>query len=446
LKSSLLLSPLFLVSHFGLLVFFLGYTLKFGPYEQPKPELAVRSRNLTSMSESKNTGSSHSSIKPELLLAEKRPGALNINTLYLRDGKLFGDMHNGWQAALTLDNQLQADTAKVFLQGRPALATMAVVEVDTGKIIGLSEYIDPDHEVTKFLQIQHDTHLALKSLAPGANMIKLMTTSALLDMGISDQEDFCYPSLTGRIQDAKQVAKSLAKETNDKCSNLFKAFTEGQNDFYLTLINEKLGMDDIKKKSTQIGFNKPFDYFELQHEPSSLYIPTNDVARAQTAIGFRNSRVSTLHSALIMAAIASKDGKIKRPQLIEALIREDSYTVDSPKFNANQTYGFDQKSLPVLRNMLQSSMKNSNVQKVFVDWPSELKPIQIAGQIGTIRRLNPYISYTWFNGYFPIDKPKYAISILVINNEHWYLQAVHAAHRILKTYLSRKNVLERFNK
>jgi peptidoglycan glycosyltransferase len=436
LKSNFLISPYFLVTHTFLLVGFMLFSLKYGPFEQPKPSVGIRSKG--SQPTELPSQKSKYKAKSDLLISERRPGALNLQALHVKDGKYWGDMGNGWQALLTLDPALHQDAAKVFQQGRSAFGALVIVEIETGKIIGLSEYIDPDHPTTKYLQLQSDTHLALKAIAPGASLFKMVTVASLIEQGgVGENEKFCYQRMTG--QNTKHIAKSLESEDKDQCQTLHDAFVEGFNDYFVNVSNQKLVMDDLKKTSVQLGFNRPFDYFELQHEPSSVYIPTSDIGRAQTAAGFKNSRINVLHAALMTAAVAS-NGKLLRPKLVENLIREDGYRVDPPQFT-QPNYAFEPKTAQSLKKMLQDSGQNPMLSKLFSDWPSELKAFKVAGQVGVVTRLNPFIRYTWFNGFVPAHQPKYAIAVLVVNNETWYVRAMDVAHRVLKSYLSRKHVL-----
>jgi cell division protein FtsI/penicillin-binding protein 2 len=62
--------------------------------------------------------------------------------------------------------------------------------------------------------------------------------------------------------------------------------------------------------------------------------------------------------------------------------------------------------------------------------------IQAAGKTGSLTRSNPFLHYSWFVGFAPVDKPKVAFAVLLGNPERWQIKAHHAARALLGQYLS----------
>ena len=58
--------------------------------------------------------------------------------------------------------------------------------------------------------------------------------------------------------------------------------------------------------------------------------------------------------------------------------------------------------------------------------------VDVAGKTGSLDRDQPsYLSYSWFVGYAPADKPEVAIAVLLANPPAWYLKAHQAAAMVL---------------
>ena len=63
--------------------------------------------------------------------------------------------------------------------------------------------------------------------------------------------------------------------------------------------------------------------------------------------------------------------------------------------------------------------------------------MKVAGQasVRTFRKPS-FIRYTWFVGYVPAQDPQWAIAVMIVNNERWFVRALDIAHRVLKDVLS----------
>ena len=71
-----------------------------------------------------------------------------------------------------------------------------------------------------------------------------------------------------------------------------------------------------------------------------------------------------------------------------------------------------------MRKILQISMKEESTHQIFQNWPSYLSRMKVAGQASVRTYRNPYfVRYTWFMGYAPIEDPKWAFAIMVVNHE-----------------------------
>ena len=141
---------------------------------------------------------------------------------------------------------------------------------------------------------------------------------------------------------------------------------------------------------------------------------------------------------MLTAAIAT-DGSIKSPRLVEKITNAEGREIEAPEF-APMAKGMSPASAARLRRILKNAIHENPTGKVFQNWPSELRKLKVAGQssVRTYRKPS-FVRYTWFVGYVPSEAPQWAIAVMVVNNERWFVRALDIAHRVLKDVLSDLN-------
>ena len=68
---------------------------------------------------------------------------------------------------------------------------------------------------------------------------------------------------------------------------------------------------------------------------------------------------------------------------------------------------------------------------------SEIWSVSVAGKTGSLTQQNPYRAYSWWVGFAPVEKPRIAIAVLVVNSPKWRIKASYAARETLRHYLIR---------
>ena len=426
-----LLSPAAIALHLLLVAGVLIYARLFGPpqpqsipvpYQELKTGLKVEGAPQTSP---------HAHIDQSLLLSETRPGAMRHQSFFERDGASWGKLENRWTAQLTIDPKVKKVADYHFSKSRAALGALAIVEVDSGRIIGWSEHIDPSHPVTKKLKPNRDIHLALQAIAPSSGVFRLVTASALLEGGVSPLRSYCYTKFKGTwLQEYH-----LTNRNPNGCNHLTEAIATTDNSYLAFVSHSELSSDQLKKASQQLGFDQRYSYFGLPYELSVAQIPQDSLTRAKTALGFQGSKMNVLHAALLMGAIAS-DGKVRSPRLVERIIDEEGREISAPQFPP-MAQGVSPSTAARLRRMMKSAIQEAPAGGVFQKWPSKLRDMRVAGQASVRTYRKPdFIRYTWFVGYVPAESPQWAVAVMVVNHQQWYVRALDIAHRVLREVLS----------
>ena len=424
-----LLSPSALAIHLVLVAFFLIYARLFGPPEPEKINLPYEELKTTQEQSSEVAKSVE--IDRSVLLTETRPGSMDHKSFYTRDGHLWGRLENSWIAQLTLDQRVQKASQYHFSKSKSAMGALALVEVSSGRVIGLSEFIDPSHPVTKQLRPAKDVHLGLQSIAPSSGGFRLITAAALLEAGVNPLQSFCYTKFKGAWIRPKHLSNRDPKD----CNHLTEAISTTDNSYLALVSHTQLTADKLKKSALNLGFDRRYSYFGLPYELSVAHIPSDPIQRAKTAVGLIGSKMNVLHAAMFTAAIAS-DGTLKSPRLVEKIINEAGHEIEAPTFPA-MANGVSPSTAARLRRMLKNAIHESPTGRVFQNWPDKLRRMRVAGQasVRTHRKPN-FVRYTWFVGYVPAEAPQWAIAVMIVNNERWFVRALDIAHRVLKDVLS----------
>ncbi len=431
-----LISPSSLIIHLMLVAGFLVYARVFGP-PQPEP-IKIPFKELKVDQKKAEIGKTSDEIPLDrsILLTETRPGSMDHKSFYSKNNRLFGRLGNSWTAELTLNQKVQKASQYHFSKGKSALGALALVEISSGKVIGLTEHIDKHHPVTRQLKPSPAMHLGLQSLAPSASVFRLVTAASLLESGLNPRQKFCYTKFKGtRIKQ-----EHLSNLDPKHCNYLSKAVTTSDNSYLAYVSHSQLSPDKLKKSALNLGYDRNYSYFGLPYELSVAYIPSDPIQRAKTAIGVMGSKTNVLHAAMLTAAIAS-DGVVKSPRLVEKITNSEGREIVAPEFS-KMAKGMSPSTAARLRHSLKNAIYENPTGKIFRNWPDELRKLRVAGQssLRTYHKPN-FIRYTWFIGYVPIEDPKWAIAVMVVNND-WHARALYIAHQVLKDVLGDLNNLE----
>lgn len=370
-------------------------------------------------------------VEDSSTLSEIAPGRLSHKQIVKEGARYWGLLDNGWRARLSLDPRFQEAADRHFSRSHSALGAIVMMEIDTGRIIGLSEYHDPEHSVSRRMRLGDELHMGLRALAPSAGGFRLITYIALLEKGLNPKKSLCYTKLKGGYVQAKH----LENRNPGPCKHIAKGFVDQDLSLLAYATHSQLKSADLKRAALRAGFDQRIPYFDLPYEISKAHVPTTDIARVKTALGLQNTKMSVLQAAMVSAMIAN-GGRLVRPQLVDLIEREDGARHEAPRLAPLKQTGVKAETARNLRSMMRDAMQDHELATIFQDWPSELQQVKVAGQSSLKTYRKPmFRRYTWFIGFAPAHQPKWAFATMVLNSERWYVRADHLTHRVLKEYL-----------
>lgn len=435
MKAVPLINNKLVLIQFSLLFFLFSLISFFGP---PQDQMVVIPQNQPQVPKQTSIEATFEDSEEGGHFAEERstlseiaPGRLSHKQIIKEDGRYWGNLDNAWRARLSLDPDFQEAADRHFSRSHAALGAIVMMEVDTGRMIGLSEYHDSEHNLSRRMRLGDELHMGLRALAPSAGGFRLITYIALLEKGLNPKKNICYTKLKG----GNVHAHHLENRNPGPCKNIAKGFVDQDLSLLAFATHSQLKSADLKRAALRSGFDQRIPYFDLPYEISKAHVPTTDIARVKTALGLQNTKMSVLQAAMIASMIAN-GGRLVRPQLVDVIEREDGTRHEAPQLAPLKQTGIKSETARNLRSMMRDAMQENELASIFEEWPSELRDIRIAGQSSLKTYRKPiFRRYTWFIGFAPADKPKWAFATMVLNNERWYVRADHLTHRILKDYL-----------
>ena len=144
----------------------------------------------------------------------KHPEGLSLLRKARLEGKgdqraYVAELPSGRKAKLTVNPRLQEQMQKLFALYKPQQGAMVAIDPKTGKVLAMAEY---DKE-------GNSAGLATRPLYPAASVFKIITGAALLEKGISPDEETCFHGgLRGIVGKLRSEERRVGKECRSRWS------------------------------------------------------------------------------------------------------------------------------------------------------------------------------------------------------------------------------------
>lgn len=327
----------------------------------------------------------------------------------LKDGAYFAKTEDGRQARLTVDPQLQAQMAKLLKMYNPQGAAVVAIDPKTGKVLALADY--GEGAVTR-------------QVYPAASVFKIITGAALLEKGVSPDDETCFH---GGRHALKEKLLQDKPRLDRRCLSLSMALAKSANVVFAKMAVKHLDADELRKEAEHFLFNRPI--FDQPVEQSKADIPDRGLDFAKSAAGFGDVKLSPMHAALIAAAVGN-GGVAEEPSLLDAIDGEQVPPTGSMRL-------LNPETAASLRDMMKLTISEGTATSSFVERHRNiLGSIEVAGKTGSLsEHKKPFKDYSWFVGFAPADDPKIAVAAVVVNGLKWKVHAPFIAREALKAYL-----------
>lgn len=261
----------------------------------------------------------------------------------------------------------------------------------------------------------------LKAATPGS-VFKLVTAAAILENGLSSpNEHFHCDGEFGKF------GLSCWKKGGHGTIDLREGFAESCNVVFATLA-ERLTPQQIISAASALGFgqsvgwqSKQFlglrSFAPLDHEEKgTVFSGSADASdagvRVQTSIGQRDAAVSPLQAANAMVTLLHGGVKTK-PRIVKQIRYANGQLLQdtNPLYESPAGNGISRETSSILLEWMEDVVQEGTGSSL------SHRKWTLAGKSGTaqVKVKGRARNNQWFVGYGPVEKPRYAVAVLVEN-------------------------------
>lgn len=316
----------------------------------------------------------------------------------------------------TVDQGIQRKLERLSAQADVKEGAIVVLDAKQGDVIAMVSrpFYDPNQVNPKDGDWSNQ---AVKAAVPGSIFKTVIAAAALEEKATYPGETFFCSGHYGKY------GLSCWKKEGHGSLTLEEGYAKSCNTVFAAL-GERLSAQVISNAASRLGLSRKIGWSDDsfmggeslrqmdQEEAGSIFSPGTNMdggVLAQTAIGQRDVMVSPLQAANLVVTLLH-GGRVSAPRLVSDIRYKDGslfahfpvQTVTSPFGRVSSRTS--ERLLTWMRGVVTDGTGRSLLQAM---WP-------LAGKSGTAQVKQGTV-HQWFIGYGPVNKPKYAVAVLVQN-------------------------------
>lgn len=310
---------------------------------------------------------------------------------------------------LTIDRRIQEIVEKSLDENSVVCGGAVVVDIETGAIRAIASRPDFDaRNISASVEDKNSPFLnrALNAYSVGS-VFKVAVAAAAIENGA---EYFSY-ECTGSCDVDGTVFRCNNGTAHGKL-DLTKALECSCNTFFINLAKE-VGAEKVLETASLMGFGQENILAEGIFSKSGILPSENELksSGAFANFSFGQGRFTATMLQLSEMTVSVANGKYSKPYLVERVTDAGGETVYSHG-GGYPVYTLSEKTCKKLTMMLVSVIENGNAGKAKLENGVSAAGKTATAQTGIFDENGKEICNTWFTGFFPAEKPKYAIVIL----------------------------------
>jgi cell division protein FtsI/penicillin-binding protein 2 len=368
-----------------------------------------------------------------IINVDARPGhagvSVKLDTMQQVGEQYFATTESGGRAELTLDPRMQDAVDEVLRTFAIPYAGAVVLSIPDGRVLAMVGRSTADPRLGP-------EELALRPWAPAASVFKVVSASALVELGgVTGATRTCYHGGVSAVLPDNLID---IPRIDGRCDTLAYGIGKSQNAILAKLASRHLTAESLGRIGGAFGFGEAIP-FEVPVEPSHLDIPSDPLEFARTAAGFWHSTLSPMHGALLAATIANQ-GVMPTPTLVGRATGADGTPLELPVASPRRVVAAS--TAHEVGRMMELTTRIGTAKATFNDRRGHrLLAVDVAGKTGTLGAETDrgYVGYSWFVGYAPADHPRIAFAVTLGNRPSWRIKATYVARRIVTEYLTERS-------
>ncbi len=312
---------------------------------------------------------------------------------------------------LTIDASLQAQLTHLLKQYEVPYGAVVVLEPSTGRVLAMAEHSAAQPGLRG---------LSTRAVFPAASIFKIVTGTALVEAGVSPEEQMCYHG--GKRRLSPKLLEDSARD--GRCQSLADAMGKSANVIFAKMTQRYLSPDVLRRAAARFRFNREIA-FPVPTDVSLASIPEEEFSFAETGAGFGDVYLSPLHGALV-ASVAANGGLWREPVLFEP-------PEGTPLPPAERV--LSPEVAEALTDMLEQTVTNGTARRIFRE--RGFRVPGAVGKTGTLADKQPFRDYSWFVGFAPREAPRVAVAAVIVNEPRWRIRATWLGREAMRLGLLR---------
>lgn len=317
------------------------------------------------------------------------------------------------QVKTTIDQSIQKAMEEVLDEQGLKKGGAVLLDIENSSVLGIVS--KPDADVSRQNTLQN---YMLTPIYPGSVFKTVIAAAAIENNMVKPSQTFnCNFNLYGEPGDDKGTL-SFDESFAQSCNYTFTSLAEQlmkKDSSVIEDMSEKLTLTD--RAGWEGKLYHETDFRQLYNEKSGvIWGDEKDKsvkkAIAQTAIGQKNVKVTPLEVANMMATIA-RGGEKRQVKIAEQIEYKNGTTLVTFKDQKLKGETIDKYTSQQLQKILRRVVESpSGTGRRFQDLPYTVAGKSGTAQTGKLSKEKETLYEKWFAGYFPADKPKYALVVL----------------------------------
>lgn len=307
---------------------------------------------------------------------------------------------------LTIDYNIQKIVEKA-LDSQDNPSAVVISDVDSGELLSISSRpnFDPD-EIEKYVNSKDGelVNRAVQSTYPPGSIFKIVVAYAALEYKVVDDNEIF--NCTGEIDAGGHIIK-CPKEGGHGYQTFEQAFANSCNTTFVE-VGQRLGTQKILKAAKKLHLEEKVG-IDLDDEASKK-IPQN-IDIGNLSIGQGELEFTPLQINQVTQIIAN-NGLYRPLYLYDGILDKNMNVIKSLKSN---------KEKDIISPYTIGSIKNMMKLVNTIGTGSDLKDLkgESGGKTGSAQSYGDgkQLTHGWFTGFYPANKPKYAITVFVYDGK-----------------------------
>ncbi|MBX7138478.1 MAG: hypothetical protein K1X83_10900 [Oligoflexia bacterium] len=319
----------------------------------------------------------------------------------------------------SIDPALQRRAQELIDRASAPHAAIVAMEPTSGRILAIAE---------KSPMI---SNLAMHAGFPAASLFKLVTTAAALENGAIQPSSLI--AFRGGTYTLNQWNFLPDARKDHQIMSVAEALGKSCNPVFARIALKHLSPKTLRFYAQTFGFDTDLG-LEAPLSSSHAVIPEDSYGLSRTAAGFGDVRISPVHAAAIMSGIANH-GMLPKPRLVERVLNSRGDLVYQARTEIVRHLTRTETANTLLNMMENTTTLGTSRREFSRKSALSLAGIKVAAKTGTLKGTNPPGLNNWFIAAAPIQNPRIAVSVIVVDPRGLSSKASYLGREMIEKYL-----------